>query len=165
MSIEGFENETGIWDRKYHSDHRCCRKVERLVVRRSCAELSLLIEACSWSSERRHSHTVPTTPKMMFSGQNIKAVIHLGLVHNPRANDDDYRFNVLGTQKLLDLTSKYEVDKFVMLSSANIYGPHPDNSLFLKEDDPLLGAQSFPGIRDLVAVDRIVQSFLSTTER
>ncbi|MEE2903409.1 MAG: NAD-dependent epimerase/dehydratase family protein [Myxococcota bacterium] len=95
----------------------------------------------------------------VFRSQNIKAVVHLGLVHNPRANDDDYRFNVLGTQKLLDLTSKYEVDKFVMLSSANIYGPHPDNSLFLKEDDPLLGAQSFPGIRDLVAVDRIVQSF------
>ena len=95
----------------------------------------------------------------VFRSQNIKAVIHLGLVHNPRANDDDYRFNVLGTQKLLDLTSKYNVDKFVMLSSANIYGPHPDNSLFLKEDDPLLGAQSFPGIRDLVAVDRIVQSF------
>jgi len=95
----------------------------------------------------------------IFRSENLKAVIHLGLVHNPRANDDDYRFNVLGTQKLLDLTSKYKVGKFIMLSSANIYGPHPDNSLFLKEDDPLLGAQSFPNIRDLVAVDRIVQSF------
>jgi UDP-glucose 4-epimerase len=95
----------------------------------------------------------------VFRTKKIKAVIHLGLVHNPRANDDDYRFNVLGTQRLLDLTSKHKVQKFVMLSSANIYGPHPDNSLFLKEDDPLLGAQSFPNIRDLVAVDRIVQSF------
>lgn len=95
----------------------------------------------------------------VFRTRQLKAVIHLGLVHNPRANDDDYRFNVLGTQRLLDLTSKYKVPKFVMLSSANIYGPHPDNSLFLKEDDPLLGAQSFPNIRDLVAVDRIVQSF------
>ena len=95
----------------------------------------------------------------VFRSSNLKAVIHLGLVHNPRANDDDYRFNVLGTQRLLDLTSKYGVSKFIMLSSANIYGPHPDNSLFLKEDDPLLGAQSFPNIRDLVAVDRIVQSF------
>lgn len=95
----------------------------------------------------------------VFRSQKIKAVVHLGLVHNPRANDDDYRFNVLGTQKLLDLAAKYKVEKFVMLSSANIYGPHPDNSLFLKEDDPLLGAQSFPNIRDLVAVDRIVQSY------
>jgi UDP-glucose 4-epimerase len=95
----------------------------------------------------------------VFRSQKLKAVVHLGLVHNPRANDDDYRFNVLGTQKLLDLAAKYKVEKFVMLSSANIYGPHPDNSLFLKEDDPLLGAQSFPNIRDLVAVDRIVQSY------
>lgn len=95
----------------------------------------------------------------VFRKHKVQAVLHLGLIHNPRAEDDQYRFNVLGTQHLLELVAKHKVPKFVMLSSANIYGPHPDNSHFLTEDAPLLGAEAFPNIRDLVAVDRIVQSF------
>ena len=52
---------------------------------------------------------------MMFSEVKTSRSRFILVWYNPRANDDDYRFNVLGTQKLLDLTSKYEVDKFVML--------------------------------------------------
>jgi UDP-glucose 4-epimerase len=95
----------------------------------------------------------------VFRAHRVHAVVHMGIVHNPRVDDDDYRFNVLGTQHLLDLVAKHHVEKFVMLSSANIYGPHPDNSHFLTEDAPLLGAETFPNIRDLVAVDRIVHGF------
>lgn len=95
----------------------------------------------------------------VFRRHRVQAVLHLGLIHNPRAEVDQYRFNVLGTQHLLSLVAKHRVDKLVMLSSANIYGPDPDNSHFLSEDAPLLGAEAFPNIRDLVAVDRIVQSF------
>lgn len=95
----------------------------------------------------------------VFRRHHVQAILHLGLLHNPRAEDDQYRFNVLGTQHLLQLAAKHKVAKLVMLSSANIYGPDPDNSHFLGEDAPLLGAEAFPNIRDLVAVDRIVQSF------
>jgi UDP-glucose 4-epimerase len=95
----------------------------------------------------------------VFRTSDVRAVVHMGLMHNPRGDEDHYRFNVVGTQRLLDLTAKYGVKKFVMLSSANIYGPDPDNSYFLTEDAPLLGAEHHPEIRDLVAVDRIVQSF------
>ena len=95
----------------------------------------------------------------VFRNNRVRAIVHLGITHNPHSDDDHYRFNVVGTQRLLELVTKYKVDKFVMLSSANIYGPHPDNSHFLTEDAPLLGAEAFPNIRDLVAVDRIVQNF------
>lgn len=95
----------------------------------------------------------------VFRRHKVQGILHLGLIHNPRAEDDQYRFNVLGTQHLLELAAKHTVPKLVMLSSANIYGPHPDNSHFLTEDAPLLGAEGFPNIRDMVAVDRIVQSF------
>ncbi|MCK6552160.1 NAD-dependent epimerase/dehydratase family protein [Myxococcota bacterium] len=95
----------------------------------------------------------------VFRTCRVQAILHLGLMHNPRGDEDHYRFNVVGTQRLLDLAAKHGVKKFVMLSSANIYGPDPDNSYFLTEDAPLLGAEHHPEIRDLVAVDRIVQSF------
>jgi UDP-glucose 4-epimerase len=95
----------------------------------------------------------------VFRTSRVKAVVHLGLMHNPRGEEDQYRFNVVGTQRLLEVAAKYGVEKLVMLSSANIYGPDPDNSYFLTEDAPLLGAEHHPEIRDLVAVDRIVQSF------
>jgi UDP-glucose 4-epimerase len=95
----------------------------------------------------------------VFRTSRVRAIVHLGLIHNPRGEDDQYRFNVVGTQRLLELTAKYGVDRFVMLSSANIYGPDPDNSYFLTEDAPLLGAEHHHEIRDLVAVDRIVQNF------
>lgn len=91
--------------------------------------------------------------------QPIEAVIHAGLMHNPRNDVGAYRFNVVGTQRLLELVAKYQVPKLLLLSSANIYGPDPDNSHFLKEDSPLLGAEHHPEIRDLVAVDNVVQSF------
>lgn len=94
-----------------------------------------------------------------FRTARVRAIVHLGLMHNPRGEGENYRFNVVGTQRLLALAAKYRVDRFVMLSSANIYGPDPDNSYFLNEDAPLLGAEHHPDIRDLVAVDRIVQSF------
>jgi UDP-glucose 4-epimerase len=95
----------------------------------------------------------------VFRTKLVMAVVHMGLMHNPRGEEDQYRFNVVGTQRLLDLVAKYGVKQLVMLSSANIYGPDPENSYFLTEDAPLLGAEHHSEIRDLVAVDRIVQSF------
>ena len=95
----------------------------------------------------------------VFRTRHVKAIVHLGLMHNPRGDTGNYRFNVVGTQRLLNLAAKHGTERFVMLSSANIYGPDPDNSYFLTEDSPLLGAEHHSEIRDLVAVDRIVQSF------
>lgn len=96
----------------------------------------------------------------VFRTKKVHAVLHLGLAHNPRGDEDQFRFNVVGTQRLLELASKYGTKHFVMLSSANIYGPDPDNSYFLTEDAPLLGAEHHSDIRDLVTVDNLVQSFL-----
>jgi UDP-glucose 4-epimerase len=52
------------------------------------------------------------------------------------------------------------VPKVVLLSSANVYGPRPDNPQFLTEDAPLLAAQRFPQMRDLVEIDHLVSTFL-----
>ena len=48
----------------------------------------------------------------------------------------------------------------MVLSSANVYGPDPGNVQFLSENAPLLGAQRFSAIRDLMEVDMLAQNFL-----
>ena len=90
----------------------------------------------------------------------IKAVVHLGVMHNPRGNREEHHaWNVAGLSKLLEYASRHRVRKFVLLSSANVYGPRPDNAQFLNEDAPLLAAGAFSDMRDLVELDMLVQSF------
>ena len=96
----------------------------------------------------------------IFRSGDVRALIHMGLMHAPRATDDElYSWNIGGTGKLLDYCIAYEIPKVVVLSSANVYGPRPDNTQFLTEEAPLLAAQAFPKMRDLVEIDHMASSF------
>lgn len=96
----------------------------------------------------------------VFRAGGIRAVVHLGVLHDLRASKKEhYSWNVVAFQKLLEYMTQYGVPKLVTLSSANVYGPSPDNPQFLTEEAPLLGAQHFSEIRDLVEVDMLAQSF------
>lgn len=96
----------------------------------------------------------------IFRELPIKSVVHLGTMHNPRGNREEHHsWNVGGLARLLEYASKHKVRKFVLLSSANVYGPRPDNAQFLNEDAPLLAAGAFSDMRDLVELDMLVQSF------
>jgi UDP-glucose 4-epimerase len=96
----------------------------------------------------------------LFRQGDVYALVHLGLLHAPRATDDElYEWNVGGTARLLEYCQAYGVPKVVILSSANVYGPRPGNTQFLTEEAPLLGAQAFPRMRDLVEIDHMGASF------
>jgi len=96
----------------------------------------------------------------IFRGGGVRAVVHLGTMHNLRESDRTHHtWNVVGLQKLLEAVAQYKVPKLVVLSTASLYGPSPENPHFLTEDAPLLGAQEFSQIRDLVEVDILAQSF------
>jgi UDP-glucose 4-epimerase len=98
--------------------------------------------------------------KDVFRGERIEAVVHLGVMHDPRASATEHHsWNVAGFQKLLEYVAHYRVPKLVVLSSANVYGPQPDNAQFLEEEAPLLGGARFSEIRDLVEVDILAQGF------
>ncbi len=98
--------------------------------------------------------------KDIFRSERPVAVVHLGVMHDPRASQSEHHtWNVAGFQRLLEYVAQYEVPKLVILSSANVYGPRPDNPQFLDEDAPLLGASSFENMRDLIEVDMLAQSF------
>jgi UDP-glucose 4-epimerase len=90
----------------------------------------------------------------------IGALIHIGVMHAPRKSQKEhYSWNIGGTMKLLEYCQQLAVPKVVVLSSANVYGPRPENAQFLTEEAPLLGAQDFPAIRDLVEIDHLASSF------
>jgi len=96
----------------------------------------------------------------VFRTGRIGALIHMGMMHTPRATTaEHYSWNIGGTDRLLEYCMQYRVPKVVVLSSANVYGPRADNAQFLTEDAPLLAAQAFPEMRDLVEIDHMASSF------
>ena len=96
-----------------------------------------------------------------FRHRKVEAVIHMGIMHDPRMPfSETHSFNVHGTQHILDLCVRHAVRKVVVLSSANVYGPLPDNSNFLQEETPLMAADRFSDVRDLIELDMYAQSFM-----
>lgn len=96
-----------------------------------------------------------------FRHRKVEALLHMGIVHDPRVQRSEaHSFNVLGTHKILDLCVRHGVRKVVILSSANVYGPRPDNSNFLPEETPLMAAERFSEMRDLIELDMYAQSFM-----
>lgn len=96
-----------------------------------------------------------------FRRQPVEAVIHLGIMHDPRMPfSEAHSFNVVGTHRILELCVRHGVRKVVVLSSANVYGPRPENSNFLPEETPLMAADRFSDVRDLIEVDMYAQSFM-----
>jgi UDP-glucose 4-epimerase len=96
----------------------------------------------------------------VFRIHDVKAVIHMGIMHDPRMSAEEHHsFNVVGTTRILEAAAKYGVKKVVVVSSANVYGPSPDNSNFLSEDAPLMAASRFSGVRDLIEVDMLAHGF------
>jgi len=90
----------------------------------------------------------------------VAAVVHLGVMHDPHESSVEHHdFNVVGLQKVLEYVDTYKIPKVVLLSSANVYGPRPDNPQLIREDAPLLGAGPFSDIRDLVELDMYVNAF------
>lgn len=96
----------------------------------------------------------------IFRKYYIKLVIHLNIIHNPKVDSKEhYEFNIVGTSNLLELCVKYKVPQFIFLSSADIYGPSPDNPLFIPENHQLYGSKNISILRDLVETDLLVQSY------
>ena len=96
-----------------------------------------------------------------FRRHRIEALVHLGIMHDPRMPfSEAHSFNVVGTQKILERCVRHGVKKVVVLSSANVYGPLPGNSNFLPEETPLMAADRFSGVRDLIELDMYAQSFM-----
>ena len=115
--------------------------------------VAAIIPACLTMLRKRKAEDV-------FRTNQVSSVIHMGIMHDPRMNEEEHHsFNVVGTTRLLEYCVKHNVKKVVVLSSANVYGPSPDNSNFLTEEAPLMAASRFSGVRDLIEVDMMTHGF------
>ncbi len=112
-------------------------------------------------------HTIDLRRKKVediFRRNRIDAVIHLNPTPEWRGRTSEHRnIAVLGTQKLFSYCAKYQVPKAILLSSAALYGAHPDNDQFLTEAAPLMAGSGFATMRDLVEVDMFATSFFWKT--
>jgi UDP-glucose 4-epimerase len=97
----------------------------------------------------------------VFRRSRPEALIHLGIMHDPRMpRAEAHSFNVVGAHKILDICVRHGVRKVVVLSSANAYGPRPENSNFLPEETPLMATARHSSVSDLVELDIYAQSFV-----
>jgi UDP-glucose 4-epimerase len=102
---------------------------------------------------RRHVEDIFRTAK-------ASAVVHLNIMHDPRASQEElHSFNIVGTSKVIDYCQRFDIPKLILLSSANVYGPSPDNNQFLDEQSPLMAATGFGDIRSLVELDMLGSTF------
>jgi UDP-glucose 4-epimerase len=138
-----------------------CGRLGRLVARRLHRHTEVIgIDRRPFEGKPKDDVRRKKTRDVLRAG-DVDTLIHLGTMHDPRKSDEDrHSWNVSGFQNLLEYASQYGVRKVVVLSSANVYGPRPENSQFLTEEAPLLGAQRFSAIRDLMEVDMLAQNFL-----
>lgn len=96
----------------------------------------------------------------IFRREQIRAVVHLGVMHDPRKKAATHHaWNVEGFAKLLEYCSTYDVTKLVLMSSASLYGGRPENPQYLTEEAPLMAASRFGQVTDQVQVDMLAQSF------
>ena len=68
--------------------------------------------------------------------------------------------NMTGISTILDLALEFSVKKLVFLSTFHVYGAYCDNTVFLSEDSPLRASIRFPELRDVVAVDHMITSWM-----
>jgi UDP-glucose 4-epimerase len=98
----------------------------------------------------------------IFRQYRFHCVLHLGRIPMAEMAKDSVRYNtnVLGTKNLLELCAKYKVPNVVVCSTFHVYGAHPHNPLYLKEDDPLRASQTFPELIDAVDLDNVSTAFV-----
>lgn len=73
-------------------------------------------------------------PVLSVALEGADVVVHAGIDEHPDT-DDDTRFarNVHGTRNVLEAVAKVGAVRYVQLSSAGVYGAHPDNPVPLTE--------------------------------
>lgn len=97
----------------------------------------------------------------IFRDHVIDGIIHLGRIQANEANRfSRYNANVIGTQKLFDLSKKYGVKQILVLSTYFVYGANPYNPSLLDEKTPLKAAELTMDLVDSVELENLSNIYL-----
>lgn len=97
----------------------------------------------------------------LFRRYDFDGVIHLGrLMSSEETRLSRYNSNVLGTQKLLDLSHKYGVRRVMILSTYHVYGAMAYNPALIDEDAPLKAAGLTMDLVDSVELENLANIYL-----
>lgn len=97
----------------------------------------------------------------LFKQYHFNAVIHLGrIMSSQETRMRRYNANVLGTQKLLDLSNKYGIQKVLILSTYHVYGANAYNPALIDESAPLKAAGLSMDLVDSVELENLATIYL-----
>ncbi len=97
----------------------------------------------------------------VFRRHPPEIVLHLGRVGNLKEHPNKrFDLNVVGSQKVLDLSAELGAKRAVVLSTYHIYGAHPHNHIPIHEDEPLRAGQTFPQLADAVQLDNLAATWM-----
>ncbi len=90
----------------------------------------------------------------LFDRYGIDSVAHLAFAMKPgRDADSARRVNIIGMDNTLAACANAGVRRILYLSSASVYGAHPDNPEYLTENDPIRPNAGFQYSEDKAAAE------------
>ncbi len=96
----------------------------------------------------------------LLADEGVDSVVHLAYVLNPgHRRDHARRVNVSGTANVLDGCARAGVKHILYLSSASVYGPHPDNPEMLSEDSPIRPLAGFQYSEDKALAELLIRDY------
>jgi UDP-glucose 4-epimerase len=97
----------------------------------------------------------------LFRRYEFDGVIHMGRIMSSQLTRmRRYNANVLGTQKLLDLSHKYGIKRVVVLSTFHVYGAVAYNPALIDEAAPLKSAGLSADLIDSVELENLANIYL-----
>jgi UDP-glucose 4-epimerase len=92
-----------------------------------------------------HRPTDIADPSLRDALHGVDVVVHLAVRVAPVPDEAAMRaINVDGTRNVVEAAEQAGVARLIHLSSAAVYGAHPDNDVPLTESSPLRGTPGFP---------------------
>ncbi|MFA6034316.1 MAG: NAD-dependent epimerase/dehydratase family protein [Myxococcota bacterium] len=96
----------------------------------------------------------------ILKDEKVDCVAHLAFIGNPVHNSQwVHELEVIGTLKVLNACAVAKVGKFVMWSLTMVYGAHPSNPNFLREDHAKRGAPGVQFVNDKLEAETEVLKF------
>lgn len=95
----------------------------------------------------------------LLRSESVDALCHMAFLETDRKSEAAFDFNVMGTMKVLGAAAESGVRQVVWRSSTMVYGAHPDNSAFLKENVRQRGDRSRATNHYLLEIESFLNGF------